>query len=108
MNIYLKHDFENDARYFVIDTQTIYICSSDFMIKKFNMTKEEFIKVLTTKVVRHNNLIIYEDEDDKSSFDITFKSNSVSDEVYLKRFKETFAPQLTLLALGDENQWWFI
>lgn len=104
MKIYLRHDF-NDTRYFVIDIPETYICSSNYMSEMFEMTKEGFENTLVMKVIKHNDLLIYKDQNDETSFDISFKSNGIPDEVYIDRFKEAFATQLTLLILGGENKW---
>lgn len=65
--------------------------------KLFNLDTNIYEKTLIAKVIKHENFekVVYNP-------DLIFSQNGVPMKTYIERFKEAFAPQLTLLTLeGD-------
>lgn len=92
MEIKLIKDKFTDKCFFLIHSEDLIAFSSEGIASALNITVEQYFDTLAKEVIRHGNISI------KSSNKI-FLSKGISNEVYVERFKEAFAPQLTLLAL---------
>lgn len=67
----------------------------------FNVPTKDYNDTLIDKVIQHNNYEVYGCVAyGEKCVDITFQLNSIPKETYIERFKEAFAPQLTLFSLG--------
>lgn len=106
MEIKMLRTFKNSMR-FCLKTSPVSLCTSKEISLFFGMDVFEYNKKLLDEVIKHKkifvNATIYENT---FSNDLTFKLNKVCEEVYIKRFKEVFAPQLMLAIMeGKINEW---
>lgn len=86
--------------YFNIEHDGDYYSTSEEIANFFNLDVDLYNQLLVDKVIQHNNYSISE-ESEYNTFDALFGRECIDDETYVDRFKEAFAPQLTLLALEE-------
>lgn len=83
--------------YFNIEHNGNYYSNSEEISEFLNLPLDTYNQLLIDKVIKHSNYTIT-DESDYNSCDMLFTRKSISDEIYIDRFKETFVPQLVLFS----------
>lgn len=66
----------------------------------FNMDIETYNKILIERVIQHDLFKIHNNSKAHFKKNVSFSQNNISDEAYIKRFREAFAEQLILLTLS--------
>ena len=90
--------FRDEEAYFSIFISDAAFYTSKNIANLFNLDIDYYNNLVIDKVIKHEDFTI-----DEYTNDLAFKHNNISKEIYINRFKEVFADQLTLLAL-DPNQ----
>lgn len=97
LEINLLHCYGEQA-YFTIYLNGPLIYSSGGIASFLNLNTDTYNNILIEKVIKHNDYTI-----SNKNKDLIFKHLNAPKETYIERFKDTFANQLTLLALGGTN-----
>lgn len=82
-----------------IDDDDYYATSTD-IAEFFNLSIDTYNKILINKIIQHDNYEINKSDTSVFYKDIMFELKNIDYKIYIERFKEAFAPQLTLFTLG--------
>lgn len=93
-------DVDGESYFSVIVDEVTSFGVSEFISKAFGLNIDEYNKLLINEVIKHNDYEIEQNTYDVFYKNVTFKKNSIPDVVYLKRFRDIFVKELTLLSLG--------
>lgn len=87
--------------YFSLVCNNDYFATSTSIAEFLNLPVETYNQLLIKEVIRHDCYKVNKNKDSVFYEDVTFeaKENYV---IYIDHFKETFVPQLALLALGGD------
>lgn len=90
---------------FLIATENRGYTTSSSIANLFNLNLDTYNEILVKEVIKHpcfesRNFMKFPFLGVESNKDIVFYLNDIDEEVYIERFKNVFAKQLTLLKLG--------
>lgn len=91
---------KNNSSYFVIILNDIMFYSSSAIAKLLNLSVSNYNDILVKEVIKHKYYNIRGTSPHLCLFlNLTFHLDNISKDIYIERFKETFADKLTLLNL---------
>lgn len=102
-DVYIYEYISSEKFCFVVDFGMEDCDTSKAIADLFKMSVDNYNEILINKVIKHDKYRVETFTDMyKVSYvrDVTFVLNGTLESVYVNRFKEAFAPQLTLLTLG--------
>lgn len=99
MKIVLIEEYFDNYYCFSIDRGKDFIFTSRKISQAFNTLEKIYVNTLINKVIKHEDYIFCENYQGRI-FNVVFKLNDTSEEVYIERFKNIFTEELTNLVLG--------
>lgn len=97
MNIFVTEYVSGNSCFEVVNNGKL-LSNSEKISNMLDLDVDTYTNLLIEKVIQHNNYKTY--TYNCSEKDTLFKLNDILKETYVERFKDAFADQLTLLALG--------
>lgn len=93
---------DDDYIYFSIDTEEECYYTSRQIAKLFNLTIEQYNKILIKKVIQHDRYLLNNHSYNILRNDITFKLSGTTKRIYIERFKEAFNSYIMLVMFSPD------